>query len=285
MSAVAERRTRCIRMEALDGTIVRIALTYPKNLVMSNSEVYLGGVFTTASTRSTVLDGGASTIDIGFVDSTDSATRAEIESGKWDNANVYEFATDWANPVEDEEEINLYTLGKVTDSDGRFQVQLMGLKDKLSQKTGRVHTANCLWTFADEHLDTGIIATDKSRCKLNAASFTVTGTITGVTSSQVFQDNTRAEADDYFGNGEIVFTSGPNAGLARRNIRAYAVDGTINTNAPFYFTPEVGDTYTMIAGCRKRGKEDCTDKFSNRKRFGGFSYVPTKSQVRKFGSQ
>ena len=176
-------------------------------------------------------------------------------------------------------------MGKISDSDGKYSVQMMGLKDKLGQRVGRTHTASCLWAFADTHLDTGIIASDKSRCKLNAASFTVTGTITGVTSAQVFQDNTRSEVYDYFGNGEIIFTSGQNAGLARRNIRTYLVDGTITTNAPFYYLPQIGDAYTMIAGCRKRGKEDCTTKFSNRKRFGGFSYVPTRSQVTKFGNQ
>ena len=272
-------------MVAGDGTIVRIAAEYPKDLLMSNGELYLGGQFSSISSLSSVASGGPSTIDIGLVDSVDAATRAEIESGKWDNAQVYEFATDWAAPVEDEEEINLYTMGKISDSDGVYSVQLMGLKDKLGQNTGRVHTASCLWTFADSHLDTGIIATDKSRCQLDPAGFTVTGTITGVTSAQVFQDNTRAEVEDYFGNGEIIFTSGGNAGLARRNIRAYSVDGTITASAPFYYMPQVGDTYTMIAGCRKRGIEDCTAKFSNRKRYGGFSYVPTRSQVTKFGGQ
>ena len=284
MTAVAERRTICIRMEALDGTIAKIAAQYPQNLTMSNGEVYLGGQFTTTSTRSTVVDGGPSTIDLGFTDSADTATRAEIESGKWDNASVYEFATDWANPVEDEEEVNLYTMGKVEDSDGVFTVQLMGLKDKLSQRSGRSYTASCLWAFSDSHLDTGIIATDRSRCKLSAAAFTVSGTVTSVTNGGEFSDSARSETDDYFGNGEIIFTSGENAGLARRNVGSFAA-GTIKTNLPFYYLPQVGDSYTMIAGCRKRAVEDCRDKFSNRKRFGGFSYVPTKSQVTKFGSQ
>ena len=284
MTAVAERRTICIRMEALDGTIARVAAQYPQDLTMSNGAVYLGGQFTTTSTRSTVVDGGPSTIDLGFTDSVDTATRAEIESGKWDNASVYEFATDWANPVEDEEEINLYTMGKVEDSDGVFTVQLMGLKDKLGQRSGRSYTASCLWNFTDSHLDTGIIATDRSRCKLSAAAFTVSGTITSVTNGGEFSDSARSEADDYFGNGEIIFTSGENAGLARRNVGSFS-SGTIKTNLPFYYLPQVGDSYTMIAGCRKRGKEDCTGKFSNRKRFGGFSYVPTKSQVTKFGNQ
>ena len=272
-------------MVANDGTAVRVALNYPVDLIMSNGEVYLGGQDSQGSSRSSVIDGGASTIDVGFSDSLDTATRAEIESGKWDDAQVFEFATDWANPVEDEEEINLYTMGPVTESDGLFSITLMGIKDKLNQSNGRTHTPSCLWVFADEHLDTGVIASDKSRCKLAGAPFKVSGTITHVTDAGTFRDDTRGEAADYFGNGEIIFTSGENLGLSRRNVKAYAADGTITTNAPFYYLPQVGDSYTMIAGCRKRGPEDCTTKFSNRKRFGGFSYIPTKSQVSKFGSQ
>ena len=285
MSTTAERRTTCVRFEAKDGTIIRVALAYPYDLIMSNGEVYLGGQESNNSSRSSVVEGGAATIDIGFAEGIDTATADEIESGKWDDASVYEFATDWAAPVEDEEELNLYTMGQVTETDGMFTVQLMGLKDKLNQSNGRVHTPSCLWIFADSHLDSGVIATDKSRCKLDPAAFTVTGTITSVDDARTFQDINRTEPADHFGNGEIIITSGANTGLSRRNIRAYAADGTITMNAPFYYLPEIGDTYTMIAGCRKRGAEDCTDKFSNRKRFGGFSYVPTNSQVSKFGSQ
>ena len=284
MTATPERRSKCVRFEAVDGTIIRVSINSTVDLVMSNGEKYTAGAYPTDTGLTNAVSGGATSFDLGMVDSLDELTRSDVDSGKWDNAKVFLFATDWAYPVEDEEEIGAYTLGVVTSSSGMVTIQMMGLMDKLNQAASRSHTASCLWTFADTHLDSGVIASDKSRCKLDPAPFTFTGTITDVESGGKFTDSGRLEADDYFGNGEIIFTSGKNVELGRKNIKSFS-SGVFETSSPFYFQPDIGDTYTVIAGCRKRGPEDCRDKFSNRKRFGGFSYVPTRSQVTKFGSQ
>lgn len=284
MTATPERRTFCVRIEALDGTIVRVAATSPVDLVMSNSEIYSGGEFTAPTTRESNLGEGATSIDFGFVNDVGSIDRAQIQSGKWDGANIYVFATDWDAPVEDEEPISRLIMGAIEDVDGRYTAQMMGIRDLLNQSSGRTVTKSCQWTFCDQHLDTGIIASDRSRCGLNPATYTVTGSITAVTDAGEFTDSARAEEYDWFGNGEFIFTSGANAGLKRQTVAGFS-SGVITLAAPFYFTPEVGDTYEMIAGCRKRGAEDCTGKFGNRPAFGGFSYVPTTSQVTKFGNQ
>lgn len=284
MTAAAERRTTCLRFESRDGTVIRIAPQYPHDLIMSNGETYFGGIRATVSGRNSNANGGANVVDLGSVYDADVVTRDEIQSGKWDDGLIFEFATDWANPVEDEEEINCYTMGKVSEEDDRFKLELMGLKDRLNQTIVRTITPTCIWTFADTHINGQIIATDKSRCKLLASTYTVTGTITSVTSASVFQDSSRAESLDYFGNGEIIFTSGDNAGLSHKIIKSYLADGTITVSSPFYYLPKVGDGYTMIAGCRKRPNEDCRDKFFNKKRFGGFPDVPTESQVTQFGT-
>lgn len=282
---IQERRVICVRLEAKDGTTEQVAATYPTDLTMSNGEIYAGGTFSTMSSQTDGVDMSPASIDFGFVGDMNDITRAEINSGKWDDADVYVFATDWGAPIEDDDRIGRFIMGAIRDVDGRFTGQLMGLKDRLSQNVRRKVSANCAWVFSDAHLDSGAVGSTVSRCGLDAASFTVTGTITGVTDSGVFQDTSRTEADDHFGAGEIIFTSGGNAGLSRRNIDAYDSDGTITLQSPFYYLPEIGDTYTMIAGCRKRGSLDCTTKFSNRNNYGGFSSVPTKSQVTKFGSQ
>jgi uncharacterized phage protein (TIGR02218 family) len=58
--------------------------------------------------------------------------------------------------------------------------------------------------------------------------------------------------------------------------------GTITTHEAFYYTVTVGDSYTLIPGCRKR-LEDCRDKWVNIANFGGFTYVPTQSTYTKSG--
>lgn len=278
------RRTLCVRIEAQDGSIERIAPEYPCNLTMSNGEVYVGGVFSTSSEVNERNDGAPAVIDLGGVYDVNTVTREELMSGKYDNANVFLFRTDFDNPVEDEEELKHFTLGKIREEDDRYIVELMSLIDKLNQKVGRMYTPGCLWTYCDEHIDGTIIASDKSRCGLDAASRTVTGTITGVTSKTVFSDSSRAEADDWFGNGEFLFTTGNNAGLSFRRISNFTA-GQFTLQLPFYYLPQVGDQYAAIKGCRKRFEEDCVSENANGKAFGGFPHIPTPSQVTKYGNQ
>ena len=113
-------------------------------------------------------------------------------------------------------------------------------------------------------------------------SITVTGTFTAVTNSLIMRDSARAEAADRFAYGTLEITSGTNAGLKRQEVKRYEADGTIEVFEPFHYVPLVGDTYTLIPGCRKR-LADCRDKHSNIINFLGFSHVPTSSQYSQIG--
>jgi hypothetical protein len=58
---------------------------------------------------------------------------------------------------------------------------------------------------------------------------------------------------------------------------------------PFPYTPEVGDTYSVYAGCNKT-KATCRDKFDNVVNptsggFGGFDFIPGQDEMNKFGGQ
>lgn len=287
MTVNLERRTQCIRFEAKDGTILRFVLRYPMALKMSNGEVYESGDIATKTDVSATVEGGATVIDIGSVYSVDAITREQIDSAKWDGAYVYSFFTDWANPVEDEEEDRVYIMGKTREEDERYTIELLSLMDLLNQTTGRLITAGCLWVFADSHVNGEIIATDKSRCKIDPATHDHAGTVTSVTSSMVFRDSAfnGVYAADWFGNGEITFTTGLNAGLSYTFVKTYLANGTITLSYPFYYTPQIGDEFIIRTGCRKRFTEDCITKHANGKRFGAFPHVPQQSTVAKFGSQ
>lgn len=287
MTVNLERRTQCIRFEAVDGTILRFVLRYPSALTMSNAAVYENGDLAMKTDISATVEGGATVIDVGSVYSDDAITRAQVESGKWDGARIYSFFTDWASPIEDEEPDRVYQIGRVREEDDRYTVELLSLLDLLNQTTGRLITPGCLWVFADSHLDGAIIASDKSRCKLVGATYTTTSTISSVTSDSQFIASglNGTYAADWFGNGEIRFTTGNNAGISYNFVKTYLANGTITLATPLYFMPQVGDQFSIRAGCRKRFVEDCKTKFSNSKHFGGFPHVPQKSDVTKFGAQ
>lgn len=70
------------------------------------------------------------------------------------------------------------------------------------------------------------------------------------------------EADDRFGEGIITFLTGANAGRQQK-IKTYIANGTFTTMLPMPATVAIGDTFSAIAGCRKRDLLDCRDKFDN----------------------
>jgi uncharacterized phage protein (TIGR02218 family) len=273
--AVADYRYRvlCLRIVPKLGSTIYLT-HHPRDLVMSG-HTYLStsgydftGYNSTTSMSPGVIDleGIAGLAGIGF---------DQIGSGVFDNARAYLFATTWRTPIENEEPITASILGKTTLRDSRYIIEEMALIDALNQSVGKTYTAACQKTFG---------GTEYGGCnKSLVAPVTVTGTLTGVTSSSIVTDSARAEADDYFGAGTIQFTSGPNAGLKPLEVKSFAA-GVITTFEPFYYTPVIGNAYTMIAGCRKR-LVDCRDKFNNVVNGGFFLNIPTSSQYGQVGSK
>ena len=76
---------------------------------------------------------------------------------------------------------------------------------------------------------------------------------------------------DYYSLGIISFTSGANSGFTR-SISAW--DGsTVTVYEPLPFTPAIGDTITLQAGCDKT-LTTCQNKFNNGDNFMGQPFIP-----------
>jgi uncharacterized phage protein (TIGR02218 family) len=271
---VADYRYRvlCLRIVPKSGPTIRLT-HHPRDLVMSNGEIYLSGSgydFTGYSASSSM---SPAMIDMEGIAGMAGIGRDQIASGVFDNAKCYLFATTWNNPVEDYEPIVASILGKTTLMDDRYKVEEMALIDALNQSVGFTYTASCPKTFGGQEF---------AGCKKDLAPLTVTGTLTAINTNSLFGDAARTEPDDYFAAGTIQFTSGANAGLKPLEIKRYDVNGTIETFEPWYYAPAIGDAYIMIPGCRKR-LEDCRDKWNNIVNFGGFSHIPTGSQYAEIG--
>lgn len=290
---VADWQTRvyCVRIEpANDSPIVRLA-GYPVDLVMSNGQTYLtesGYEFSGYGASSTFA---SSSIDLSGILQLGAVSQDDLASGVYDNARVYLFATSWADPIEDEEEVALFFMGKVEFVDKRYTAQLMGAIDVLSQSTARSYTPTCVNTLFDETLDGHVLPWTQSKCTGPRAApdgpaladFKVAGTLTSVTDQYLFADSARAEASDWFAYGSIRFTSGPNAGLKPIQIKAFTAGGVILLHEAMFYLPSVGDAYEMIPGCRKRHSEDCIGKWGNGGNFGGQPHVPVPSVYAQVG--
>ena len=283
---VADWKTRvyCARIVAENGTIVRLA-AYPTDLVMNNGTVY--------STESGYEFSGLDATDSMSPSSVDltgilnhGISREQLVTGVFDNARCYIFATSWKAPIEDEEPLGVMILGKTTLTDDAYRAEMMSIVDALNQSVGAVFTAQCPYTLFDQTLDGRIIASTRSRCTGPRSNpdgpdindYKVSGSVTGVTSQYTFTDSSRAEADDWFTAGQVMFITGANAGLKPIQIKQSTSAGVITTHEPFAHAIAPTDQYLMIPGCRKRRTEDCVAKFNNGKNFGGQPDMPTASQ-------
>lgn len=289
---VADWQTRvyCVRIEpANDAPVVRLA-GYPVDLVMSNGEVYQtesGYEFSGYGASSTFA---SSSIDLSGILQLGAVSQDDLASGVYDNARVYLFATSWADPIEDEEEMSLLFWGKVDFADDRYSVQLMGAIDVLSQSTGRTFAPTCPWTLFDETLDGHVLPWTQSKCTGPRAArdgplladFKVSGSLTSVTDQYQFTDSARGEAADWFAYGAIRFTTGPNAGFKPIQVKAFTAGGVILLHEAMFYLPEVGDEYEMIPGCRKTA-DSCKTKYANKINHGGQDHVPAPSVYSQVG--
>lgn len=273
-SAVADYRYRVLCLRIIPAVGSPIYLTdHPRDLTMSG-HTYLstsGYQFTGYDSRA---DFSPASIDIEGVAGVAGISRAAVASGVFDGARCYVFATTWTYPVEDQEPIVSGVFGKTTLLDDRFQIDGVSLIDALNQSVGQIYGAACPKTFCGQ---------EYGGCMASLAANTVTGILTSVTSASVFASSARTEPNDTFGAGTIQFTSGPNAGLKALEIKSFA-GGVITTYEPFYYLPVVGNSYSMVRGCRKR-LSDCQNRVggSNVLNFGGFPWIPTGSTYAQVG--
>lgn len=198
-------------------------------------------------------------------------TETDIRAGLWDFAAVEIFLVNWADLSMGTIKERKGTLGEVRSGRNHFIVELRGLTQQLQQAVGRQYAMSCDADFGD------------SRCGFNAASVTFSGSVTSVTDNRTFNDSSRSEATDYYTKGKIKFTGGLNQGLYM-DIKAYALSGgAFQLQLPMPFTIQIGDTFLVTAGCRKRFAEDCIAKFNNGVNFRGFPHIPGLDQISSGG--
>lgn len=214
---------------------------------------------------------GVDNLELSTIDDGTLFTRAEILGGVWQNAEFILYRYNWASPSDGVEPLLAGTIGGVGLRQGAVVAELRGLQQYLQQGVGNVTTRTCRARFADYPTPNA-----NNRCRLAAASFISSGTVSAVTSRQVFEASALWAATptaDYFGEGLLTWTSGANDGMTVR-VYSYVSAGVITLTAPAISDIQVGDTFDVIAGCRKRLTEDCKVKFNNVLNFQGEPHLP-----------
>jgi uncharacterized phage protein (TIGR02218 family) len=208
-------------------------------------------------------------LEIRTLDDGSLFTRPDVLGGRWNNAAFLIFRYNWANLANGVEYLMSGIFGELHLQDGLVIVELRSLKQYLQQAVGNVTTKTCRARFADFPTPNG-----KNLCRLNPASHTVSGTVTAVTNRAEFAASAVANANtvDWYGEGVVTWTSGANDGLQQK-VREHETGGAFTLSLPMPADIEIGDTFDIIAGCRKR-LEDCRDKFNNVLNFQGEPHLP-----------
>ena len=258
----------CWKVTRVDGQVFAFT-DHNANLTVSGI-VYAAA---TGYTRSAIQTSAALNVDnLELEGAFNSAgiTEADLRAGLWDYATVEIFQVNWANIGQGTLKLRKGQLGEVRAGRTAFQTELRGLVQQLQQSVGRLYGPACDADLGD------------TRCGVTLASYTVTGSITSVTSNRVFLDTARTQALGYFDYGKITFTSGLNNGLSMEVKTWVLSTKMISLQLPMPYTVVAGDTYSMSAGCDKRFAT-CKATFNNVNNFRGFPHVPGLDQMASGG--
>lgn len=220
---------------------------------------YLASTGHKPSAIRTTADLAVDNLEVASVLDAATITEADIEAGLWDYAEVRIMVVNYSALADGHMLLRRGWLGQIKTGRSSFVAELRGMSQALQQSVGRVYAAACDADLGD------------ARCGITLASYTVTGSVTTATSARVFTDTALAEADGYFDGGLVTWLTGDNAGYAME-VKTHASD-VITLQQPMPSATQVGDTYTMSAGCDKT-LATCKDKFSNVVNFRGFPHVP-----------
>ena len=131
--------------------------------------------------------------------------------------------------------------GEVASVDARSTEVVLHVASKLQDLTVQMPRTLFLPQCANSFCD--------ASCGLSLASVTQTGNLTsGSTTTSL--NGLPSKAANYWQNGVITFTSGPNAGVSAA-ISSYAAGGAAVLVIPLPFTPGATDAYSVYPGCAK----------------------------------
>lgn len=208
---------------------------------------------------------------VGLLDSA-GITAADIEAGLWDGAAVELRMVNWANLADGAEIIRVGELGQVSRRAGQYVAEMRGLMQKLQNNVGRLVTPDCDAVLGD------------ARCGVSLGAMGSAGTVTSVTSRRVFTASALVGATDHFAFGEVVWSTGANAGLTHDVKTNVGGGGAITLQLPAPYDIAIGDTFTIYPGCDKSAAT-CKAKFSNLVNFRGFPDVPGPDRTLLVGGQ
>jgi uncharacterized phage protein (TIGR02218 family) len=255
----------CWKATLRNGTVYGFT-DHTENITF-NSVVYQADAGYTPTSIATTENLSVDNLEVVGMLSDESIADADIEAGLWDYAEIEIFEVNYKDLTQGALGKRKGWLGEVRTGRTVFTAELRGMTQKLQQNIGELYSPSCRATLGD------------ARCGLNLTPFTFTGTVETVTSNRQFTDSGLVNADAYFDYGLITWTGGLNVGLSME-VKTYTV-GAVLLQLPMPYSVQVGDSFSLVAGCGKRKIEDCKTKFNNVVNFRGEADMPGNDALYK----
>lgn len=192
-------------------------------------------------------------------------SETDLIRGLYDGAEVSQYLVDWTDP-EVRVLLSRGLIGKIRRDGVTFDAEVTGISDLLNRPYGRAYVYSCDSRLGDE----------KCGVDLATSAFRGTGSVVEVTSALQFTaTGLSGFSKDWFTGGSVIWVTGENAGTRSRTKSHLTSGGSAILET--WLTPamrvNVGDTFTITAGCNKTST-DCRDKFGNLLNFRGFPHMP-----------
>lgn len=203
-------------------------------------------------------------LDVEGMLSDDSILETDLLAGLYDFAEIEIFQVNYTDTTQGILKMRKGWLGEVSLTRQHFIAEVRGLTQLLSQDIGEYFSPSCRASLGD------------TRCKVEMAPHTVTGTVTSSSARGQLIDSSRSEDSALFTNGKITFTSGANNGLSmevKEYIHRSGTGGILSLALPMPHAISAGDSYSLQKGCDKT-LSTCHTRFANVVNFRGEPHVP-----------
>lgn len=257
-----------LRIQRQDGFTVR--LTSCDQSVVLGGENYVCDQGLTAMNFRQAVGFAVGNTEVHFFKDDLYVNRNDVLAKRWSDARYALFRADPLDPTAGVENFSTGSLGDMQITTNGFKAELRDDRQWLQQTVGEVSSPTCKALLGDR------------RCKVDLTAWTVTGTIT-TAGRQTFAAAALGLPDDWSGDGSVTFLDGPCTGMSQKVYSFTGAGGVIVLTQPLIITPQVGNTFRMVAGCRKRLEEDCRDKFNNVRRNQSERYLPGRDVLARPG--